>query len=126
MLNECNVHPTIAVSDITRAREFYEDVLELKIEKERPHEVLYASGNCRIEIYESGAAGTNEATYASWEVENVDKVVSDLKAKGVTFEHYADMEGMELKGDVHESGEWKAAWFRDPDGNFLCVSNEIS
>jgi hypothetical protein len=45
-----------------------------------------------------------------------------LKAQGVSFEHY-EMPGTTLQGDIHVSGDMKAAWFKDPDGNILCVAN---
>ena len=44
--------------------------------------------------------------------------VRDLKAKGVTFEHY-DMPETKLDGDIHVAGNMKVAWFKDPDGNIL-------
>ena len=43
-----------------------------------------------------------------------------LKTKGVTFEHY-DMPDTTRKGDVHVAGNMKVAWFKDPDGNTLCI-----
>jgi hypothetical protein len=46
----------------------------------------------------------------------VERVVQNLKSKGVTFEHY-QMPGLTLKGDIHEAPGMKAAWFKDPDGN---------
>jgi predicted lactoylglutathione lyase len=51
-------------------------------------------------------------------------MVEQLKAKGVTFEHY-DMPGVELQGDVHVMGDMHAAWFKDPDGNILNIVNQV-
>jgi hypothetical protein len=84
---------------------------------------MYRSGGTSVLIYQSQFAGTNEATAATWEVGgDIETVVQDLKAKGVTFEHY-DMPGMTRKGDVHVAGKHKAAWFKDPDGNILALVN---
>ena len=52
--------------------------------------------------------------------EHVEGVVRDLKAKGITFEHY-DMPGMKREGDIYIGGDMKVAWFKDPDGNILNV-----
>jgi hypothetical protein len=51
---------------------------------------------------------------------DLEKVVSALKSKGVSFEHY-DIPGISRKGDIHGSDEGKIAWFKDPDGNILSV-----
>ena len=57
----------------------------------------------------------------TWTVgDDVESIARGLKAKGVTFEHY-DMPGMTRKGDVHVAGDMKIAWFKDPDGNILCI-----
>ena len=51
---------------------------------------------------------------------NVEGVVRDPKAKGITFEHY-DMPDMKREGDIHIGGDMKVAWFKDPDGNILNI-----
>jgi hypothetical protein len=78
------------------------------------------SGSSSVLVYESKYAGTNEATAATWVVDDVDGTVRALKEKGVTFEHY-DFPDTTVKGDVHVSGQNRAAWFKDPDGNILAV-----
>jgi catechol 2,3-dioxygenase-like lactoylglutathione lyase family enzyme len=122
MFNQGTVVATIAVSDIVAAQEFYEGVLGLVTEDENPGGVTYRSGSGKLFVYESEFAGTNQATYASWEVEDVDIAVTDLKTRGITFEHY-DLPGMTHEGDVHLMGSYKSAWFKDPDGNILNVSD---
>ncbi len=51
--------------------------------------------------------------------------VKELKAKGVTFEQYDDIPGVERDGDIHKMGDLKAAWFKDPDGNILNIVNQM-
>jgi hypothetical protein len=80
----------------------------------------YKSGNSTVLVYKSQFAGSNKATSITWVVDDVEGTVKDLKAKGVSFEHY-DFPGMTRKGDVHIAGKSKAAWFKDPDGNILAV-----
>jgi len=54
--------------------------------------------------------------------DELEEVVKTLKAKGVVFEHY-DLPGLTRQGDVHFVGTFKAAWFKDPDGNILHVNS---
>lgn len=123
MVGTASVEPTIGVSSLEKATEFYGGVLGLKVLSESPYEVRYQSGaNTKISIYVTDFAGTNKATYATWEVGDIAVEVEALKGEGATFEHY-DMPGVTREGDVHllgDSGE-KAAWFKDPDGNILCL-----
>jgi catechol 2,3-dioxygenase-like lactoylglutathione lyase family enzyme len=121
VLSDQNATATIAVKDFDKARKFYEDVLGLKPDGNgEPGMQTYRSGGSRVLVYQSSFAGTNKATAATWEVGEVDLEVRALKDKGVAFEHY-DMPGMTLKGDVHVMGDFKAAWFKDPDGNILAI-----
>ncbi len=121
MLADSTAIATIAVKDIARARKFYEDILGLKRLESPQAEVLnYKVGKSKILVYKSMFAGTNKATAATWELDDVEGTARKLKEKGVTFEHY-NLPGMTLKGDVHVSGAMKAAWFKDPDGNILAL-----
>jgi hypothetical protein len=82
------------------------------------------SGNSGVFVYPSEFAGSNKATAASWMDEDVAGTVEALKAKGVSFEHYDNIPGMTLEGDVHSMGNMKSAWFKDPDGNILNIVNQ--
>ena len=121
MLASTDAIATIAVKKIEPARKFYEGTLGLKpMPTEETGVQTYKSGNSSVLVYESQYAGTNQATAATWGVENLEGVVRDLKAKGVRFEHY-DFPGATRQGDVHGTGKTKAAWFKDPDGNILAL-----
>lgn len=124
MLGNTNVHAIVAVKDLNQAKNFYENTLGLIKIDDNPGGVMYKSGDSKIFVYPSDYAGTNQANAASWEVDNIEAVVADLKAKGVTFEHY-DMPGVTLEDDVHVMGDMKAAWFKDPTGNILCLGNAM-
>ncbi len=124
MLSDKNVAATIAVKSLVRAKEFYEGRLHL--EPSGPGDngvVTYRSGSSTIVVYESQYAGTNKATAATWGVgKELDEVVRALKKAGVSFEHY-ELPGGRLEGDVHVFGDFKAAWFKDPDGNILHINS---
>jgi catechol 2,3-dioxygenase-like lactoylglutathione lyase family enzyme len=115
---------TIAVKNLGAAKKFYGEVLGLKLAKDMGEQaVLYQSGASTIVVYPSEFAGTNKATSATWGVGNdLDAIVLELNKHGVPFEHY-DMPGLTLEGDIHVMGEFKAAWFKDPDGNILHINN---
>jgi catechol 2,3-dioxygenase-like lactoylglutathione lyase family enzyme len=122
MLEAKDAVATIPVKDVKAAKKFYEGTLGLKpLDDNMPEAPVYQSGDSHILVYQSQYAGTNQATAATWGVgDDIEKIVPELKAKGVSFEHY-DMPGMTLKGDVHVGEGLKAAWFKDPDGNILAL-----
>ena len=121
MLGKADATPMIAVKDLDRARSFYEGTLGLTSKDEWGGEgVTLKSGDTLINVYRSEFAGTNKATALNFDVDDIDKEVSELKEKGVMFEHY-DLPGLERRGDLHVAEGFKTAWFKDPDGNILSL-----
>jgi catechol 2,3-dioxygenase-like lactoylglutathione lyase family enzyme len=124
MLGNNEVSATVAVKNLKAARKFYEGALGLKpVHTEGEEAVSYKTGNSQLLVYHSQYAGSNKATGATWIVADLEKLVKDLKSKGITFEHY-DMPGVTRKGDVHIAGKIRNAWFKDPDGNILALVSE--
>ena len=122
MLKDRNSSAIVAVTDIERARAFYEDTLGLtRIPAEGEEDMLeFQTGDTRLTVYRSEFAGTNRANAVTWEMKgDLVETVRSLQNKGVAFEHYPDMEGLTLNGDIHEAGGVKLVWFKDPDGNIL-------
>ncbi|HSW80240.1 MAG TPA: VOC family protein [Candidatus Saccharimonadales bacterium] len=122
MLGDKNVMADIAVKDLQAAKDFYVGKLGLKLNKENEYEVLLNSGTTLVHVYKSEFAGTNKATTCTFISDNVEGDVDELKAMGIKFEHY-ELPGVTMMGDVHVMGDEKAAWFKDPDGNTLCVGS---
>ncbi|MEO7259953.1 MAG: VOC family protein [Jatrophihabitantaceae bacterium] len=125
MLNSGTVTANIPAADLARAREFYADKLGLKPSFEIEHLFLVykTAGGSTFSVYETEYAGQAGHTIAQWHVDDVAAEVGELKAKGVTFEHY-DMPGVEWHDDVASmEGMGKAAWFKDSEGNILCVDD---
>ena len=121
MLGKADATPMIAVKDVDRARKFYEDTLGLKTREEMGGEVLRVeSGDTVINVYRSEHAGTNKATALTFDVDDIESEVNELKEKGIFFEHY-DMPGLERRGDLYVAQGMKTAWFKDPDGNILSL-----
>ena len=127
MLKNSDAMATVAVSDLDAARRFYRESLGLEEQGDMPPEMgvaLFRSGRSTIVVYKSDFAGTNKATSVTWGVGDAfDGIVAALQKAKVPFEHY-DMPGMPRNGDVHQAGDFKAAWIRDPDGNILHINNE--
>jgi predicted enzyme related to lactoylglutathione lyase len=124
MLNDSKVEANIPASDLKRAREFYADKLGLTPSQEFGEEALAyrTAGGTAFNVYRTEYAGKAEHTIAQWHVTDIDSEVRDLKAKGVTFEVYADMPGVQWDGEIAEiPGMGRAAWFKDSEGNILCV-----
>jgi catechol 2,3-dioxygenase-like lactoylglutathione lyase family enzyme len=123
MLRNTDATATLAVKDLDAAARFYEETLGLsRAGHEGDEAIMFESGHTTINVYRSSFAGTNKATALTWTVDDVEDVVSTLKAKGVKFEHY-DLPDTRRVGDLHISGDIKVAWFKDPDGNILSVVN---
>jgi catechol 2,3-dioxygenase-like lactoylglutathione lyase family enzyme len=124
MLADKDALATIAVKDLPAARAFYEGKLGFRPSGAEDAEVVtYKSGGSTLLVYRSQFAGTNKATSATWGVGGeFDTIVKALREQGVPFEHY-DLPGGKRHGDVHMFGEFRAAWFTDPDGNILHINN---
>ena len=125
MLKDKSSAAIVAVSDLDRAKKFYRDTLGLDLEEEfMGHVLTFRTGQTHLVVYGSTFADTNKANAVVWGVgDEIEPIVADLKAKGVVFEHYADMDDTKLVGDVHVSGDMKTVWFKDPDGNLLHLNN---
>jgi catechol 2,3-dioxygenase-like lactoylglutathione lyase family enzyme len=122
LLGLAEAMPTIAVRDINAARRFYEGTLDLEVIRHDSDSAAYKTGRSTMFVYESQYAGTNKATALTWVVGNeLDQIVSALKARGVSFEHY-DLPDTIRQGDIHVSGDIRIAWFKDPDGNIIALS----
>src|SRR5215217_2716394 len=123
-LSDCAVEPAVAVSDLDRARRFYEQQLGLTPGgQEEGQSVRYPCGNgTGILVYlSSEGAGRSPATLAGWFVDDLAATMDDLRSRGVDFERY-DQPGLKTdETGVFDAGRFKAAWIRDPDGNTLAL-----
>jgi len=123
-LSDFSVEAVVAVSDLDRARRFYEDGLGLVPGDEEEQGVHYpCAEGTRFFIYLSPEnAGRSPATVAGWFVDDLDRTMVELSSRGVQFERY-DQPG--LKTDdrgVFTDGDFRAIWVKDPDGNTMAIS----
>ena len=127
MLSTSRVEANIPAADLGRARAFYADKLGLTPTRELAgvNLVYRTEGGSTFNIYETVFAGQAGHTIAQWHVDDIETEVHDLKAKGVVFEVY-DMPGVRWSGEIAElEGLGRAAWFKDSEGNIMCVDQEI-
>jgi predicted enzyme related to lactoylglutathione lyase len=126
MLDNSAVTANIPASDLDRARRFYADVLGLTPASENPGGLVYSTaGGTAFFLYETAFAGQAGHTIAQWHVADVAAEVAELKAKGLEFERY-DMPGVTWDGDVASMGEMGlAAWFKDSEGNIMCIDDYV-
>ena len=121
MLGKADATPMIAVSDLDRAKSFYKEKLGLEVDNEWGEEgVTLKSGDTLVNVYRSEFAGTIKATALNFDVDDLEAEASELKSKGIMFEHY-DLPGLEQRGDLYVAEGMKTAWFKDPDGNILSL-----
>ena len=123
-LSSYEVSTSIAVSDLAGAREFYEGKLGLSAGEDQSDESrIYAcGGGTSLHVYVSPAhAGKATGTLATWYVSELERVVDELRSNGVTFERYDDSSLKTDEKGIHELGDGRAAWFKDPDGNTFAV-----
>ena len=126
MFQNARAHATVAVSDIDRARKFYEETLGLPMKQERPDGIVYETGGTEFLVYPSQFAGTSQATVMAFEVDDLDATVDDLSRRGVTLEQY-DLPGLKTNDrGIAELGDLRGAWFKDPDGNILAIAQRSS
>jgi predicted enzyme related to lactoylglutathione lyase len=124
MLRAAPIRAYIPVSDLSRARNFYEKTLGLTPKEEYAGGVIYECGGAEVFMYPTKNAGTSKASQAFWQVRDVEAEVAELKARGVVFEEY-DMPGIRMKNSIATGGGAKTAWFKDSEGNILAVSQRL-
>ncbi|SFL24495.1 VOC family protein [Geodermatophilus ruber] len=124
MLTTSRVEANIPAADLRRARDFYADKLGLSptLEVDEVYLAYTTAGGTSFQIYRTAYAGQAGHTIAQWHVDDIEAEVRDLKAKGVTFEVYADMPGVRWDGEIATlDGMGRAAWFKDSEGNTMCI-----
>lgn len=123
MLKDRNSSAIVAVADLDRARRFYEVTLGLTVVDDGGEVLTFATGGTHLVVYRSDEAGANRANAVVWGVgDEIETIVADLRGKGVHFEQY-DIDGVRFADGLHRAGDFRMAWFKDPDGNILHLNS---
>jgi catechol 2,3-dioxygenase-like lactoylglutathione lyase family enzyme len=111
--------PTI---DADRARKFYVDTLGLEFLSDDPFALVVRANGIDLRIVRMGSFSPAPYTIFGWKVSSLDEAVGSLVATGITFERYPFLE-QDVSGIwTAPGGSAKVAWFKDPDGNILSLS----
>jgi catechol 2,3-dioxygenase-like lactoylglutathione lyase family enzyme len=118
MLADLAVHTTLPVQDIQRARRFYADRLGLTPSEESPGGLTYRYMGSRFILFPTSGKPSGTHTQMGWQVNDIEKEVAELKSRGVVFEEY-DLPNFKTVNSVATTGDARAAWFKDSEGNLL-------
>jgi catechol 2,3-dioxygenase-like lactoylglutathione lyase family enzyme len=121
MLSDCPAVAFIGAADLTRARAFYEGVLGLSVVSQDDFAVVARAGGVSLRITQPPQVVAAPYTVLGFSVRDVAAEVAALAARGVAFERYDGM-GQDAAGVWSAPGGGKVAWFKDPDGNLLSLS----
>jgi catechol 2,3-dioxygenase-like lactoylglutathione lyase family enzyme len=123
-LSDCRVEALLAVSDLERAKRFYEHQLGLVPGEEEEEGVRYpcADGTAVFVYLSAENAGKSPATLAGWAVDDLEQTMHELASRGVDFEHYEQPGLKTNERGVFEAGGFRAAWTKDPDGNTIAFT----
>lgn len=121
MLGRSQLTTIVPVVDVERARQFYEERLGIEGGTRTAEGGFhYRTGDGSFELSPRKEPARNPYTVMTFEVPDVEREVKDLETRGVAFEDY-DEPGLKTVGHVCLLGSEKAAWFKDPEGNILCI-----
>ena len=121
MLEAARIIAFIATADAEAARRFYEGVLGLPLIEDTPVALVFDVGGTMLRVQKLGSFTPAAHTVLGWSVENIAGAVESLNAKGVAFERFDGMGQDELGIWTSPSGA-KVAWFKDPSGNLLSLT----
>jgi catechol 2,3-dioxygenase-like lactoylglutathione lyase family enzyme len=121
MLESARAIAFVPATDLGRARDFYEGVLGLEVLDVSSFACVFRVGGATLRVAVVGELSPQPFTVFGWAVEAISETMAGLAARGVEFLRY---EGM----DQDPAGVWvtpggdRIAWFRDPDGNVLSLT----
>jgi predicted enzyme related to lactoylglutathione lyase len=125
MLSDAAVTTMLPVKDMKRARAFYEACLGLKPGRlNADGKFVYKVGGSTLALFPKPEGTKAEHTAISFRVADIAASVRELKRAGVVFEDY-DFPGLKTQDHVCVLGAEKAAWFKDTEGNYLCLHEDL-
>ena len=116
------MYAILPASDLDRARGWWQDKVGMSPTKEDPGGLWYeCADGTWVAITHSGFAGTAQNTAVSFAVSDIEGLMSDLRERGVVFEEY-DLPGFTTVDGLFTMGGYKAAWFKDSEGNTVEIA----
>jgi catechol 2,3-dioxygenase-like lactoylglutathione lyase family enzyme len=124
MLGSNNIVAFVPITDGSKARAFYEDLLGLRFIKDDGFALVFEANGVMVRAIKMNEVKPVQYTTLGWEVTGIESVVRALAEKGVHFETFGFFKQDELGIWTAPTGD-KVAWFKDPDGNTLSVSQHV-
>jgi catechol 2,3-dioxygenase-like lactoylglutathione lyase family enzyme len=124
LLGALNIVAFVPSKDPAKARSFYEGVLGLRFVKDDGFAMVLDANGIMIRVAKVPEFKPAQFTILGWQVFGIEKVVTGLQEKGVHLERFGFLEQDSLGIWTAPSGD-KVAWFKDPDGNVLSVSEHV-
>ena len=124
MLASTKIIAFVPTRDSQRARAFYEGVLGLRFLKDDGFALVLDANGIMVRVAKAPEFKPMPFTILGWQVSEIEKVVCGLRDKGVHFEVFGFFKQDELGIWTAPTGD-KVAWFKDPDGNILSVSEHV-
>lgn len=111
----------LATTDAEASRVFYENVLGLDFVADEPFALVFRVGGITLRIQKVGQMNAPPGTVFGFDVDDIETAVDALQTKGIAFERYDHMPQDDLGIWQSPSGA-KVAWFKDPAGNLLSLT----
>ena len=124
MLSNASLVAFIATADPAKARAFYESTLGLRCVSDDEYAVVFDANGTTLRIAKVQTVSPAPYTVLGWQVDDIERSARQLTAAGVSFERYDGMPQDAL--GIWTTPGGRIAWFRDPDGNLLSVSQSSS
>ena len=125
MLSDASVTTMLPVKEMDRARAFYEGCLGLQPGGfKTDSKFVYTVGGSTLALFPKPEGTKADHTAISFRVDDIAASIEAMKRAGVTFEDY-DFPGLKTVNHVCVLGAEKAAWFKDTEGNYLCIHEDL-
>jgi catechol 2,3-dioxygenase-like lactoylglutathione lyase family enzyme len=121
MLGDCEVMAFVPTAHPDRAKSFYRDTLGLELTEDSPFALVFRAGRTMLRVQKVREFTPLPGTVLGWRVPDIRAAVQALSGEQVSFERYDGM-GQDALGIWLAPGGGKVAWFKDPDGNTLSLT----
>lgn len=121
MLGSESLMAFLATTNAARAKTFYQQTIGLRLIADEDHALVFDAHGTMLRIQKVQKLAPAPHTALGWHVPDIARTVAELQAKNITFERYPFME-QDASGIWTAPGGAKVAWFKDPDGNLLSLT----
>jgi catechol 2,3-dioxygenase-like lactoylglutathione lyase family enzyme len=121
MLASNHIIAFVSTTQSGKAKHFYADILGLPLISDDPFALVFDANGTMLRVAKVEKFTAQQFTVLGWEVPNIQKAVSEMESKGIQFEKFG-LPGQDEHGIWRAPGGARVAWFKDPDGNVLSVS----